>query len=800
MIYLLCALLGLMLIFRGHRIGALAGLLHGWWIAPVGVLAPLIALAVVLLAPQMPDMFAGMTDGPQDAGWWRLGNALGFASGVLGLASWYWTRSGLNAEAHGDDRGAPYDPALPATVTQPLSPFWSAFQEGYRQAPRWAALPAALLAGSPPLLALLHPELARSPHAIATAVSLTIFALTVLPFTIYRRTGMVAALIPLLLWIILLLTAPDGGLPWWIGLVTTTALLVLAILGVRRRWVPTNIAAWVWRFRPIGLVAGAPLGWPVGVLVLVAALVVCLATELWPSVVSAVAHAPPVAMIALALVVGPFALALAALRAVAPPYGSWAAAPGGVTAKRVLGVALILWVVFLTPSWLQPSGLYEIRAVEAPNLAGSPSERPDLQKALADWRQQQFDCGHPKDQALPVVIAAAEGGASRAALWFLSAAELLDGRTDRRFGRYLFAISGVSGGSLGAATYLEALAADRADGGNRCFGPRLPTMSRGFDAMVSADPLAPALAGYFLDDALMRLLPLRVVWPDVKDRAGLLESAFEQSWLDWWPVAQSAPARAAATGGLIDLRNRRLAEPAPHLLLNGTEVDTGRRLITSTIRFTAKDDLFPAAEDLLALINRDVPVATAVTNSARFPLISPAGRADGRQVIDGGYFDNYGSRTADDLVLAIRRIAAAQHWRLEPIVVVVSDDAEFAPADLPRFTISCTQPFPALPAGDKTPASEAEPIAPVLGLVATRGAHADDGLYILRYRLCPAQRMVHIALPKPDPARNETAPMNWVLNQAAGSFMRQTAPKDPFNLAQADLLGRIFDQLRDAAE
>ena len=50
----------------------------------------------------------------------------------------------------------------------------------------------------------------------------------------------------------------------------------------------------------------------------------------------------------------------------------------------------------------------------------------------------------------------------------------------------------------------------------------------------------------------------------------------------------------------------------------------------------------------------DVPILSAVSNSAAFPWVSPAARAEGHaggiHFIDGGYFDNFGVATALEFV------------------------------------------------------------------------------------------------------------------------------------------------------
>jgi hypothetical protein len=56
--------------------------------------------------------------------------------------------------------------------------------------------------------------------------------------------------------------------------------------------------------------------------------------------------------------------------------------------------------------------------------------------------------------------------------------------------------------------------------------------------------------------------------------------------------------------------------------------------------------------------------------------------------------------------------------------------------------------------------------------------------------------MFNLALPKPDPAENQSAPMNWVLNPEAARFMTETAPLVPFNDEQASGLKQTLEQLR----
>jgi hypothetical protein len=323
----------------------------------------------------------------------------------------------------------------------------------------------------------------------------------------------------------------------------------------------------------------------------------------------------------------------------------------------------------------------------------------------------------------------------------------------------------------------------------------------------------------------------------------VLENTFETTW----NTNRGFALPAQASGGFLGLRyapggSRMPVDLLPHLMLNGTDLSSGKRMITSTIRWNQERPLFPDSGDFVRLASRDIRLATAVTNSARFPFISPAGRfvsagpvrPTSYQIIDGGYFENYGARTVWELGRAIEDLAADDpSLNVVPVIVVVSNDLD---ADQPprlkngrcrkmledtaedgaQVTIRCDDPQPVERCVETAPATATmlkpqdqsivpQSMAPIFGLAATRTAHGRDALNILRRDFCrslsheegdPRVRMVHIALPKPDPANGEAAPMNWVLNQAACDYLLNKAPWLQFNVRQAQRLKATLDAVQ----
>ncbi|HEX7081521.1 MAG TPA: hypothetical protein VF329_10940 [Gammaproteobacteria bacterium] len=315
---------------------------------------------------------------------------------------------------------------------------------------------------------------------------------------------------------------------------------------------------------------------------------------------------------------------------------------------------------------------------------------------------------------IPVFIVAAEGGGIRAAYWTaLVLGELQDraAAEGRDFARHVFAISGVSGGSLGAAAFAALVANDAAKrasdasagaafDGNGAGGPEQRAAAcPGGDAgdtgvraraerVLQRDFLAPAVAVMLFPDLLQQLVPFGFL----NDRAVALERAFEAAWDACEPGRRFARPFSALWSG-----------PDPHavplLFLNSTVVETGQRLIEAPV--TIREPEFNEAIDGRRALGPEVPLSTAVHNSARFTYVSPAGTVrrrdravdvDGRtesewiRLVDGGYFENSGAVTAAEILDSVRDdkpALSARGIEIEPVVIHISNDpATTDPSDL----------------------------------------------------------------------------------------------------------------------
>lgn len=367
--------------------------------------------------------------------------------------------------------------------------------------------------------------------------------------------------------------------------------------------------------------------------------------------------------------------------------------------KRLLLGPRPPWGVIIVVTWLvagalnDAPGYHEVRVETSSSSTGRATSLAGGGKgasAFDQWMDAQDGCAIERngDQVYPLVLVAAPGGGIRAAYWTVGVLDTLFGEQPRSgesscTSRRLFAISGVSGGSVGAATWL---AAER----------------RGVDpveavtGMARDEALSATAVGLFRD-LLQPFLSFDNGWPD---RAELLE--------DGW--TRSAAVKSHSDGGMVDCvflvgseatdtcdlgaastmwshLSKGATDWSPVVVFNGSSVTDGCRTLVSSVAalpsstmvdcFTSSGGSGTVTGSLDVLQGLqvagttcsgtpDIRVTSAALLSARFPLVSPSGavrRHCGDQervsyVVDGGYYENSGLLTL------------VQMWEaLEPAIV-----------------------------------------------------------------------------------------------------------------------------------
>ncbi len=323
---------------------------------------------------------------------------------------------------------------------------------------------------------------------------------------------------------------------------------------------------------------------------------------------------------------------------------------------------LAVWAVLL--AW---SGLNENHAIHVSSPATKP-QRPQLNVAFIDWYNARADRAAFSNAGKPYpvfMVSAAGGGLYAAAFTSATLARLQD--QCPAFAQHTFAISGVSGGGLGAALFTTMLGdrkqvaatslSDLASCATRTFAMAnqvgLEKEARNF---LDWDFLAPIVGAGLFPDFLQRFLPFPVA---AFDRSRAFEASLDERWravqkkdcsgTDCAPFARDYLSHWKASG------------VAPALVLNATDVDIGYRTVLAPfIIANAVPAEYTALKNFHQYLDGDVSLGTAVGLTARFPWVMPpatvaqTGNKPKMRLLDGGIFENSGVDTISDMLTELR--------------------------------------------------------------------------------------------------------------------------------------------------
>ncbi len=264
----------------------------------------------------------------------------------------------------------------------------------------------------------------------------------------------------------------------------------------------------------------------------------------------------------------------------------------------------------------------------------------------------------------PVYIIASEGGGLRAGYWTASVLGQLS-REIPHFYERTYALSTVSGGSVGAAVYTKLYRDSLGAVGSPDWAGQ--TVYNRATAILEKDYLSPLVGAFLLPDMAQKLLPVGI---RAVDRARYLENALSD---EYKKVVRKDSLRESPLDTPFmhiwsgkDKQNRSLWYQVPALFMNCTRVEDGQKAILSNLEI--KGEAFQGVNnqnviDLQERIHKHIPIKTAAFMSARFPIVTPPAtvqanttkREDMMTIVDGGYIDNSGLETALAVLTTIRR-------------------------------------------------------------------------------------------------------------------------------------------------
>ena len=341
-----------------------------------------------------------------------------------------------------------------------------------------------------------------------------------------------------------------------------------------------------------------------------------------------------------------------------------------VMSSRMSGPPVILALVLIAAIFSFWNDNHNIKTLPNPEFAADGSPPPDRATFEAHtWRwlvDRRADIRAASlENPYPVVFVAAEGGGIRAAYVAALTLAKLEDLTACAFSEHLFAMAGVSGGSVGVATFVASRAnlaetacpelretnyasrRTRGEGSELNLNP-FETQARAF---LKQDHLSPTLAGMFFVDLPARFsflpFPASQLWVD---RGWFMEESLIRGWGDvigrsqgakpvWSASLEHAHERgdvmglpitdAIAAAAPVKADGTVMTEPA--VVFTTTSVKTGRQWAVSNVRVDRQD--WERRRDLLRVLDGSLTLAQSAHMSARFTLISPAATATWRECL-----------------------------------------------------------------------------------------------------------------------------------------------------------------------
>ena len=341
-----------------------------------------------------------------------------------------------------------------------------------------------------------------------------------------------------------------------------------------------------------------------------------------------------------------------------------------------------------------------------------------------------------------IFIVSAEGGASRSAYWTGRILSEIQDR-DTEFYNHIFALTSVSGGSLGTATFFMLM--ESLHGRAARFNKN--DLSDITKNLLSSDFLAPVTAGMLFPNLFQQFLPFKV---KAFNRARYLENG----WIEEWGRYSDKNFKNSFTDYW---ENKNYSSPL--MVLNTTRVESGKRAVISYASFNKQlCDL----EDIMHIdsVDANFTLQNAVSASAGFPYISPSTRINKvngdywGNLVDGGYFENSGVYTAIDIYNHILKSKYSGKVKIYFLVIRAFPDGD---THDPSLFIN-------------------EEIDPVRAIMNTRGARSTHSNKLLENIINPLE-IIKIQLNK-----DNEVPVNWYLSEKALNTMETELERNQENI------------------
>lgn len=296
------------------------------------------------------------------------------------------------------------------------------------------------------------------------------------------------------------------------------------------------------------------------------------------------------------------------------------------------------------------------------------NNRLSLNEYITEWisNRKADILSRTEENPFPIILVSSEGGGSRAGLWtFLVQSYLFDQNPDY-FKKYLFSLSGASGGGVGNNMFYTQ-AYELAEN-PKATPLTFPTgegdgLEYRASSIYNGDYLSSSVASLLGRDSYMSITNFKLFGLiNFQDRGALLEDEWGKSFNTTFNREKGSTIDGAYLQMMPQIGTYDYIRPL--LITNVTHLQSGQRFIISPVDMKEDTNNMAVFPDLLYEYQTKQPDkkgqmikrSTAMSLNARFPYLSPVGRVDSvGQFGDSGYYNNIGGSVSLRLETALLR-------------------------------------------------------------------------------------------------------------------------------------------------
>ena len=328
---------------------------------------------------------------------------------------------------------------------------------------------------------------------------------------------------------------------------------------------------------------------------------------------------------------------------------------------RPINVFLIIWLVLCSKFNDNTKPYYTSTPI-------TDTARKTVPEGFDIWvkdRYKLWGAHHTTNDSMPVYLIATQGGGIRGTYFTADVLHYLDtiAATKGEFFSHVFAISGVSGGGVGA-TYYNSYYLDKINkkSSNANY--------QNFNQFLQGDYLSPVTASYAFGDNLQRFLPFPLQFVERSKILGLSwKYKFEDSLGSRTPYNSFLSMWYDSSGSFKTV--------VPSLFINGTLAENGQKVITSNLKLDSH--YFINDLDFHTTTKNEIDITAAALNCCRFPyltsgalLVNESGCRKGH-IVDGGYRENSGLQTLLNVYYSIKPYFNDTAYKLKPIIIYLKN-------------------------------------------------------------------------------------------------------------------------------